>query len=60
MLLPGYLRSAATILTPYAITTRYPGDLPDISNQEASEALDFAQQTWWFILDRLPEEARIS
>ena len=34
--------------------------LPDISNQEASDALDLARQTWRFILDHLPEEARIS
>ena len=54
------LRAAATILTPYAISTRYPGDLPDISNQEASDALDLARKTWRFILDHLPEEARIS
>ncbi len=53
------LRTAATILTPYAIITRYPGDLPDISNQEASDALNLARQTWRFVLDHLPEEIRI-
>ena len=54
------LRKAATILTPYAVTVRYPGDLPEISNQEAREAVELARQTWRFILDQLPEEARIS
>ena len=48
------LRSAATTLTPYAVITRYPGDLPDISNQEAKNALALAFQIWEFILARLP------
>jgi hypothetical protein len=50
------LRSAATNLTPFAVVTRYPGDLPDISAQEAREALDQARQIWNFILARLPEQ----
>jgi len=54
------LRTAATILTPYAVTTRYPGDLPEISNQEARDALELARQIWNFILNHLPEEARVS
>ena len=54
------LRKAATTLTPYAVITRYPGDLPEISNQEARDALELARQVWRFILDRLPEEASIS
>ena len=41
------LRAAATTLTPFAITTRYPGALPDISAQEAKEAME---------MERLPEE----
>jgi HEPN domain-containing protein len=54
------LRKAATNLTPYAVTTRYPGDLPEISNQEAGDALELARQTWEFILIQLPEEVRLS
>lgn len=54
------LRTAAAVLTPYAVTTRYPGDLPEISKQEAGEALGLARKTWEFILDHLPEEARIA
>ena len=50
------LRTAATNLTPYAVTTRYPGDLPDISAQEAREALILARQIMDFVLDRLPKE----
>jgi len=52
-------RLASTTLTPYAITTRYPGDLPELSREEAQEAFLLAQQVWEFILDRLPPETRI-
>lgn len=48
------LRTAATTLTPYAVTTRYPGDFPDISAQEAKDALALAQQLSDFIVSRLP------
>jgi HEPN domain-containing protein len=51
------LRTAATSLNPFAVTTRYPGDLPDISAQEAGEALGLAQQVWDFVMARLPVEA---
>ena len=53
------LRTAATLLTPYAVTTRYPGDLPEISTEEAVQALDLAKQTWEFILHHLPALERI-
>ena len=51
------LRTAATTLTPFAVITRYPGDLPDISAQEAREALELARQIRDFILVHLPPEA---
>lgn len=56
---PGFeeLRSAATTLTPFAVTTRYPGDLPEITVQEAREALMFAKQIWDFILSRSPKSS---
>jgi hypothetical protein len=54
------LRDAATTLTPFAVTTRYPGGLPEISLQEARDALDHARQVWNFVLARLPEKACIS
>jgi HEPN domain-containing protein len=38
------LRQAATTLTPYAVTLRYPGDMPDVSHVEAVEALQLAEQ----------------
>jgi HEPN domain-containing protein len=50
------LRAAATTLTPFAVTTRYPGDLPDISAQEAREAVEMARQLWEFVQARLPRE----
>jgi hypothetical protein len=55
---PGFskLRIVATTLTPYAVTTRYPGDLADISPTEAIEALELARAAWDFILAQLPVE----
>ena len=47
------LRNAAVTLTPYAVITRYPGDLLEISEQEARDALALAHQIWEFILARL-------
>lgn len=54
------LRTAATTLTPYAVATRYPGDMIDISIREAKAALSLAHQVWEFVLYRLPEEVRSS
>jgi HEPN domain-containing protein len=51
------LRLAATRLTPYAVTFRYPGDLPELSSEEAGQALTLARQVWDFILPQLPPEA---
>ena len=53
------LRKAATTLTPFAVTMRYPGELPEISTQEARDALELARQIWGFVQERLPKEARI-
>lgn len=53
------LRTAATTLTPFAVTTRYPGDLPEISLQDADEAVMLAKQIWKFIQEHLPEEAHL-
>jgi HEPN domain-containing protein len=51
------LRTAATTLTPFAVITRYPGDLPAISRQEALEGVEYAKQIREFILAHLPGEA---
>jgi len=53
------LRNAATTLTPFAVTIRYPGDMPDISAKEAREALNLARQIWDFVLIHLPKETQI-
>jgi len=53
------LRKASTVLTPYAITTRYPGDLPELSCQEANEALTLAQQIFDFVLERIPPDTQV-
>ena len=53
------LRRAATALTPYAVALRYPGDLPELSEAEAQEALSLAREVWDFILERLPPEVRL-
>jgi HEPN domain-containing protein len=50
------LRTAATTLTPYAVASRYPGDLPDLTEEEAQQALTLARQVWDFVLQRLPSE----
>ena len=50
------LRQAATTLTPYAVATRYPGDVPEISLDEAKSSVALAHQIWDFIIVRLPGE----
>jgi HEPN domain-containing protein len=50
------LRTAATTLTPYAVASRYPGDLPELTVAEAQEALALARKVWNFVMKRLPPE----
>lgn len=52
------LRNAATTLTPYAVALRYPGDLPELTEEEAQQAVDLAREVWEFVLERLPEEVQ--
>ena len=52
------LRTAATTLTPYAVASRYPGDLPNLTEAEAQEALTLARQVWDFVLHRIPSEVQ--
>ena len=52
------LRTAAITLTPYAVASRYPGDLPDLTEAEAQEALALARQVWDFVLRRMPSGVR--
>lgn len=41
------------ILTPYAVAFRYPGDLPELSHQEAEDAFSLAQFVWDSIIKKL-------
>ena len=50
------LRDAATTLTPYAVETRYPGDLAELTEKEAVTALVLARRVWVFFLGRLPAQ----
>jgi HEPN domain-containing protein len=53
MSLPADL-SAAGELTPYGVEYRYPGDLPDVSETEAKEALDRADLVQQVVARHLP------
>lgn len=48
------LREAATTLTPYAVAFRYPGDLPELTLQEAEHAFSYAQFVWDSVIKELP------
>jgi HEPN domain-containing protein len=52
------LRNAATTLTPYAVNARYPGDLPELTIEEAKEAFKLSQQVWEVVIGLLPPEIR--
>lgn len=53
---PGFatLREAAERLTPYAVEVRYPGDMLEVSTEEARQALVAAQAIWNQVLSLLP------
>lgn len=48
------LREASVTLTPYAVSFRYPGELPELTLQEAERACTLAEEVWDIILARLP------
>ncbi len=50
------LRLAATTLTPYAVTFRYPGELPMLNVEESEQAIALSRKVWEFVLDQLPLE----
>lgn len=52
------LRTAAAALTPYAVTSRYPGDLADLTEAEAILAVELGRQVQEFVLKRLPSEVQ--
>jgi HEPN domain-containing protein len=53
------LRTAASTLTPFAVSTRYPGDIPDITFQEAQEAFSLASQILELVKSHLPNDNQI-
>jgi HEPN domain-containing protein len=50
------LRQAAVTLTPYAVAFRYPGDLPELTLEEAERAYTLAEKVWEFLILKLPQE----
>ncbi len=55
-----FLRERVEELAPYAVEIRYPGEILNISPDEAGEALDTAEAVWRFALDLLPTELHLS
>jgi len=49
----GGFSDAADILTPYAIVFRYPGDVLEPSEEDAQEALEFAEKFFAFVTNKL-------
>lgn len=50
------LREAAVTLTPYAVTFRYPGDLPTLTPEEAGYAYILAEKVWDLLILKIPRE----
>ena len=55
---PGFasLREQAEALTPYAVEVRYPGELLDVDQREAADALESAQTVWEYVSTLVPAE----
>ncbi len=52
------LRDQIETLAPYAVEVRYPGEVLDITQEEAQEALATVEAIWDFVLSLLPYEIR--
>lgn len=52
------LQDRAEMLTPYAVVSRYPGDAPTPSREDAAEVLRAAETLWDFVLAFLPPEVQ--
>ncbi len=59
---PGFAswREEVENLSPYAVEIRYPGDVLEVSPEEARTALASAEAVWDFVLGLLPRELRLS
>jgi len=49
------LRMASVTLTPFAVTFRYPGELPELTF-DANKAYVLAEEMWLFLIERFPKE----
>jgi len=47
-------RRACEVLTPYAVSVRYPGAGPDVQDDEAQEAIGFADALLGFVTSIMP------
>ena len=56
----GSLREKAETLAPYAVEIRYPGEVIEVSLEEAQEALYTAKAVRDFVLNLLPSELSFS
>jgi len=50
------LRDRCDELTPYGVGARYPGEIEDITPEQAKRALDCAEYAWACIVERLPAD----
>ena len=59
---PGFaaLREETESLSPYATEIRYPSESPEISLEDARQALAAAEAVWRFVLGLLPRDLQVS
>ena len=52
------LKNITSILTPYAIAFRYPGDVIEPDPRDADEALRLAVEVFDFVLNKMPDNVK--
>jgi hypothetical protein len=52
------LKEACSLLTPYAVDLRYPGDIGVVEHTEAEDALAMMDLAWSRLAALLPSESR--
>ena len=52
------MRNITSILTPYAIAFRYPGDVIEPDPQDADEALRLAVEVFDFVFNKMPDDIK--
>lgn len=53
------LKEACSLLTPYAVDLRYPGDVGVVEHSEAENALSMMERAWSRLAALLPPESRV-